>query len=155
MFEEDPPPESHLRHSYPFTHQVDTPAFTRPEPFEAIDEIYPQQQRETYVPDQEPRDGFLPERGDQIPWEQPDDGVPGLYSNEDAGVFPACKPFAFLGAKEPWILGQQEGFPSLGPCQTMGTQDRTFEALNHEDKGVAAMEDKVPLAGFWKPHRLY
>lgn len=155
MFEEDPPPESHLRHSYPFTHQVDTPAFTRPEPFEAIDEIYPQQQRETYVPDQEPRDGFLPERGDQIPWEQPDDGVPGLYSNEDAGVFPACKPFAFLGAKEPWILGQQEGFPSWGPCQTMGTQDRTFEALNHEDKGVAAMEDKVPLAGFWKPHRLY
>lgn len=155
VYEEDPPHESHFGHTYPFTHQLGTPAFTRPEPFEAIEEIYPRQQHETHGLDQEAHDEFLPEPGDRLPFKQPDDGLPGLYSNEDTGVFPASKPFAFLGVRESWKLGQEEGFPSRGPCLPINTQDRTFEPLNDEEKGVAAMEEKVPLAGFWKPHRLY
>lgn len=155
MLGEDPPHESHFGHIYPFKHQIDAPAFTRPEPFEALEEIYPRQQHETHGLDLEAHHDFLPERGDQLPWEQPDDGLPGLYPNEDTGVFLASKPCAFQGARESWRLGQEEGFPSRDPCLPIHTQDRTFEPLKHEDKGVAAMEEKVPLAGFWKPHRLY
>lgn len=155
MFEKDPPHGSHFGHIYRFKHQIDAPAFTRPGPFEAIEEIYPRQQHETHGLDQEAHHDFLPKPGDQLPWEQPDNGLPGLYSNEHTGVFPASRPFAFLGVRESWKLGQEEGFPSRGPCLPINTQDRIFGPLNDEEKGVAAMEEKVPLAGFWKPHRLY
>ncbi|KAI4281832.1 MAG: hypothetical protein L6R38_003386 [Xanthoria sp. 2 TBL-2021] len=155
VLEEDPLLEPQFDHRYPFMHKIDNPAFTLHGTFEAIDKMHPQQQHETYELEEETHHDFVPEPAGQLPFEQPDDGLPGAYMNEDAGVSHDSERPAFLGARGSWNLGQDERFPSWGPSQRINTQDGTFEPLNHGDKGDMGIEAKVPLAGFWKPHRLY
>ncbi|KAI4257499.1 MAG: hypothetical protein L6R42_005619 [Xanthoria sp. 1 TBL-2021] len=155
VLEEDPLHEPYFDHRNPLTHETHTPELTLPETLDAMDELYPQQQYEPYGLDQKAHHDFVPEPGDHLPFEQSGDGLPGAYLNEDAGVSHESEPPAFLGARGSWNLGQEERFPSWDPCQRPNTLDRTFESANHGDKGDGGIEAKVPLGGFWKPHRLY
>ncbi|KAL8910236.1 MAG: hypothetical protein Q9171_004479 [Xanthocarpia ochracea] len=155
--EEAPWDERYPNHGYPLTHEMDNLAFACPETLEAISETFPQQQGESMEADQEAHQDFLPEATgelsfEQIPLEQHDDGLPGEGFNDGADVSRELEPPAFLGGKG---FLNVDHFPSWDPRQRSTTRARTFELLNHADKGDAEIEDQVPLVGFWKPHKLY
>ncbi|KAL8848612.1 MAG: hypothetical protein Q9221_006386 [Calogaya cf. arnoldii] len=155
LLEDDLLQPSRIKHGHPSTHEIDTPAFRLPETFDGIDEMYPQQRDEASPLDHEPHHDFLPEAGRQLPFDEIEDGFPGGYLHEGESVSHRFESPSFLGARASWNLGHEERFPSSGPHQYSNTQDRAFELLNHAGHGDVEVEEKVPLAGFWKPHRLY
>ncbi len=155
--EKAPSDERYPSDEYPFTHEIDNLAFACPETLEAISETFPQQQGENLEADQEVHQDFLLEAAgelsfEQIPLEQPDNGLPGEGFNGGTDVSRELEPPAFLGGRG---FLNVDHFSSWGPRQGSTTPARTFELLNHAGKGDAEIEDQVPLVGFWKPHKLY
>ncbi|KAL8913142.1 MAG: hypothetical protein Q9172_007345 [Xanthocarpia lactea] len=157
LSEEDPSDERYPNHGYPLTHEIDNLAFAYPKSLEAISETFPQQQGGNMEANQEAHPDFLPEAAgelsfEQIPFEQHSNGLSGEGFNDGADVSRELEPPAFLGGRG---FLNVDHYPPWGPRQPSTAPARTFELVNHADKGDAEIEDQVPLVGFWKPNKLY
>ncbi|KAL8994864.1 MAG: hypothetical protein Q9169_005285 [Polycauliona sp. 2 TL-2023] len=151
VFKDDQQHEFQSDHIYPWDDGVETTVPQLPDSFRAIDQMFSQQQDETHLINQAGYDDFAP----RIAWSRINEDNSGGYLGEDQAVLHNSEPPTFLGARGSWDLGQENHFPSWSAYPRSSTHGRMSGLLSTKDKRDAEIEEVVPVAGFWKSHRLY